>query len=96
MAVAASTGEAASPPIPGGADVAVAAGFRPSFLNSRLNRSQCTLVSSVVNPLASSAALHSSRRTPAENERGMQTMIQHISWLRWINGTLLPCHPDPP
>ena len=75
MAVAASIGEATSPPIPGGADEAAVAGFHPSLLNSRLNRSQCTLASSVVDPLACSAALHSSRRTPAENERGMQTRI---------------------
>ena len=60
MAVAASTREAASPPIPGGTVVAAVAGFHPSLLNSRLNRSQCTLAFSVVDTLACSAAFHSS------------------------------------
>ena len=60
MAVAASTGEATSPPIPGGTDVAAVAGFHFSLLNSRLNISQLTLACCVVDPLACSAAIHSS------------------------------------
>ena len=99
MAVAASTREAASPPIPGGTIVAAVEGFQPSLLNSRLNRSQCTLACSVVNTLACSAVFHSSRWTSAENERGMQTRIQHISWLSWIcclAALSYSSHQDPP